>query len=149
MISVLMSKQHYESADWSPWQRTEVKSLEKINRRAARFVTSIYHRTSSVSNMIDQLRWQDLETRRQNFQLSLILTIYQYHSLELILTNSLLGHTLATSGIICQAISKKLLLLTLLKTWLATNCNDYVFVCNCVNPPPLCTVFACEVHTVI
>ena len=89
-----------------------------------------YHCTSSVSNMIDQLGWQDLETQRQNFRLSLlfkithdqtciplsdipsqhhppqqqdlILTIYQYHLLELIPTSFLLGRTLATSGIICQ-----------------------------------------------
>jgi len=48
-------------------EAAEVQNLEKINRRATSFVTSIYHLTSSVSNMIGQLRWQDLETRRQNF----------------------------------------------------------------------------------
>jgi len=118
----------------------QCQNLEKINRRAARFVTSTYHRTSSVSNMIKQLGWQDLETRRQNFHLSLLFkiihnqtcipltditpptiitsstiatrsdlnnNIYQYHLLELIPTSSLLGRTLATSGIICQAISNK------------------------------------------
>ena len=52
----------YACAVWSLWQRTEVQNLEKINRRAARFVTSTYHRTSSVFNMIDQLGWKDLET---------------------------------------------------------------------------------------
>jgi len=34
-----------------------------------------YHCTSSVSNMIDQLGWQDLETRRQNFRSSLLFKI--------------------------------------------------------------------------
>jgi len=49
--------------------------IEKINCRAARFVTSNYYRTSSVSSMIDQLEWQDLETRRQNFHLCLVFKI--------------------------------------------------------------------------
>ena len=62
----------YTCMVWSPWQRTDVQSLEKINRRATRFVTSIYHHTSSVSSMIDQLGWQDLETRRRNFHLFLL-----------------------------------------------------------------------------
>ena len=65
-FSLLRPQLEYACAIWPPWQRTEVQNLEKINRQAARFVTSTYHRTSSVSNMIDQLGLQDLEARRQN-----------------------------------------------------------------------------------
>ena len=54
----------YACVIWSPWQRRDVQNIEKINHRTARFVTSNYYHTSSVSSMIDQLEWQDLETRR-------------------------------------------------------------------------------------
>ena len=63
-FSLVRPQLEYACAVWSPWQRTEVQNLEKIIHRAARFVTSTYHRTSSVSNMIDRLRWQDLKTQR-------------------------------------------------------------------------------------
>ena len=36
-----------------------------VQRRAARFVCNRYHNTSSVSDMISNLSWQSLETRRQ------------------------------------------------------------------------------------
>ena len=74
-FSLVRPQLEYACAVWSPWQRTKEQNLEKINRWAARFFTSTYHHTSSVSNMIDQLRWQDLETWRQNFCLSLLFKI--------------------------------------------------------------------------
>ena len=48
------------------WQRADIDKIEKINRRAARFVTSNFHCTSSVSSMINRFGWRQLQTRRQN-----------------------------------------------------------------------------------
>jgi len=69
-FSLVRPQLEYASIVWSPWQRRDVEKLERINRRAARFVTNDFYRTSSVTNMIHQLGWQQLETRRQNSRLS-------------------------------------------------------------------------------
>ena len=49
--------------------------LEKVNRRAARFVTNNFYRTSSVSSMIHKFGWQQLETRRHNSRLCFLFKI--------------------------------------------------------------------------
>ena len=61
-FSLVQPQLEYASIIWSPWQRRDIEKLEKINRRAARFITNNFYRTSSVSSMIHQLGWQ--ETRR-------------------------------------------------------------------------------------
>ena len=54
----------YSSPVWSPWQNTNIKKIESIQKRAARFVLNIRdHR--SISNVIkEDLKWQTLEERR-------------------------------------------------------------------------------------
>ena len=47
-----------------------VLSLNKIQRAAARFVTNNYQRKSSVTALIQDLGWTDLQTRRKNFRLT-------------------------------------------------------------------------------
>ena len=49
-----------------PWLS---KSLEKIQRSAARFVTQNYRQTASVTSLIQNLGWTDLKTRRKNSRL--------------------------------------------------------------------------------
>jgi hypothetical protein len=44
----------------------------RIQRRAARYVTNRYHNTSSVSDMLDQLEWPSLESRRTNSRLTMM-----------------------------------------------------------------------------
>ena len=39
-----------------------------VQRRAARFVTGIYERYASVSDMLQHLQWDTLENRRNNFR---------------------------------------------------------------------------------
>ena len=45
----------YASVIWSPWQHTLSSSIEKVQRRAARYVMNNYCYTSSVSNMMSNL----------------------------------------------------------------------------------------------
>ena len=47
-----------------------VLSLNRIQRAAARFVTNNYQRKSSVTALIQDLGWTDLQTRRKNFRLT-------------------------------------------------------------------------------
>ena len=50
---------------WDPYHQTDKDKLEKIQRRAARFVMGDYKTTSSVSAMLTTLNWPLLEERRQ------------------------------------------------------------------------------------
>ena len=58
---------------WVPWQSTLISQLEQIQRRAARFVTNTYtcDPTVSVTNLMDQLDWESLESRRSKLRLSM------------------------------------------------------------------------------
>ena len=55
---------------WDPYRRSDVDELNKIQRAAARFVTNNYQRKSSVTALIQDLGWTDLQTRRKNFRLT-------------------------------------------------------------------------------
>ena len=58
----------YASAVWNLHQEKDIKSLEKIQRGAARFVFNNYtDRTpGTVTSMLNALRWDNLEMRRRN-----------------------------------------------------------------------------------
>ena len=45
----------YASVVWDPYTATNISKIEAVQRRAARFVCNRYHRTASVSVMIDRL----------------------------------------------------------------------------------------------
>ena len=96
-FSLVRLQLEYACVIWSPWQRN-IQNIEKINRRAARFVTSNYYHTSSVSSMIDQLEWQDLETRRQNFRLCMLFKII--HNQTCIPLSDITSPTTTTSSTI-------------------------------------------------
>ena len=64
---------------WNPWVGGQIKQLEMVQRRAARYVLNRHHNTSSVTSMLDQLGWVPLETRRRNCQLSLFYKIVNNH----------------------------------------------------------------------
>ena len=49
--------------------------MEKIQRRAARFVQGDYKQTSSVSAMIDNLEWPSLEERRKQLRINYLIKI--------------------------------------------------------------------------
>jgi hypothetical protein len=65
----------YCSSVWSPYTKAQVKKLEMVQRRAARYVTNRYHNTSSVTSMLDHLQWDTLEQRRERIQLTMLYKI--------------------------------------------------------------------------
>ena len=71
----------YSSPVWSPWQNTNIKKIENIQKRAARFVLNIRdHR--SISNVIkEDLKWQTLEERRN---ISRLVDMYKILHISLI-----------------------------------------------------------------
>ena len=54
----------YASVVWAPHTKCHITMLEKIQRRAARFVCNNYSRYNSVTDMLNMLNWQSLEQRR-------------------------------------------------------------------------------------
>ena len=49
---------------WDPPTTKNIPAVEMVQRRAARFVTGEYRRTSSVSTLIKTLGWHPLAHRR-------------------------------------------------------------------------------------
>jgi hypothetical protein len=62
----------YCSTVWDPHTKTQSETIEKVQRRAARWVTGRYHNTSSVSNMLQDLGWRDLSQRRVDNRLCML-----------------------------------------------------------------------------
>ena len=54
----------YANTVWDPHDRQDINSIERVQRRAARFVKSDYGRTSSVTEMMKDLKWRSLQERR-------------------------------------------------------------------------------------
>lgn len=63
-------KIEYAAAVWDPHNTDKITSLEKIQRRAARIVSNDHMRTSSVTEMIEKLKWPSLEQRRKAARLT-------------------------------------------------------------------------------
>ena len=65
----------YCSTVWSPYTKKDIKKIEMVQRRAARYVTNRYHNTSSVTSMLEHLEWETLEERRTKNQLFMFFKI--------------------------------------------------------------------------
>lgn len=72
--TLVRPKLEYASSVWDPYHKTYIESLEKVQRRAARFIKNDYQRSSSVTNMLKELKWDTLEDRRTKTRL---VTIYK------------------------------------------------------------------------
>ena len=65
----------YASVVWSPWQSYVEETLEKVQRQAARYVCNKYG-IISVTNLINDLKWDTLKVRRIKSSLCLMYKIY-------------------------------------------------------------------------
>ena len=54
----------YASVVWDPYTGRDSDRLERVQRHAARYVVGDYHRGSSVTNMLNDLKWEPLARRR-------------------------------------------------------------------------------------
>ena len=62
--SLVRPQVEYASVVWSPYTKDNINKIEKVQRRAARWVTNDYSSYSSVTDMLSNLGWRSLENRR-------------------------------------------------------------------------------------
>ena len=65
----------YAAPVWDPYYNVDTYMLEKVQRRAARWILSEYSRTSSVTALLSTLEIPTLEQRRQSSRLTLFYKI--------------------------------------------------------------------------
>ena len=70
--TVVRPQLEYASSVWSPHTDTAIQQIEKVQRRAARWVKRDYSRTSSVTAMLQSLNWRRLDLRRIDNRLSVM-----------------------------------------------------------------------------
>ena len=65
----------YGSSVWDPYTDKLQEELEKVQNRAARFVTRNYvYETGSMTGILGQLKWESLKKRRKDNRLILLYT---------------------------------------------------------------------------
>ena len=71
--SIIRPSLEYASCVWDPYQTNQIQELEKVQRRAARFVFNSYTDTTPghVTNLVQQLNWEPLESRRTKNRLTM------------------------------------------------------------------------------
>ena len=70
---------------WDPHTETAVKQIEAVQRRAARWVVNRYRQTSSVLDMLSDLQWPSLQSRRRQARLS---TLFKHVHRKIIIDSS-------------------------------------------------------------
>ena len=73
--SMCLSTLEYAAPIWDPYQTTDMKKFDKIQRRGARFVTRNYRRSTRGEQIVKDLKWEDLSTRRYHSRLILFYQI--------------------------------------------------------------------------
>ena len=64
----------YSSTVWDPHQQASIKTLEQVQRRAARYVFNDYSSRvpGCVTKMLEDLNWEPLEAQRRHNRLSML-----------------------------------------------------------------------------
>ena len=78
-LSLVRSVLEYGASIWDPHLSKDSQAIEKIQRRAARFVKSDHNPTSSVTQLLKDLGWKDLAQRRRELRLALLYKIVNGH----------------------------------------------------------------------
>ena len=65
----------YCASVWNSHHTTSINKLEMVQRRAARYATNRFRNTSSVSDMLESLQWESLQSRRAKIQLIMLFKI--------------------------------------------------------------------------
>jgi hypothetical protein len=69
--TLIQPQLEYASSVWDPLYKTEIDELEKVQRRAIRFIKNSHDRTASVTSMQNELKLPTLQQRRQLSRLTI------------------------------------------------------------------------------
>ena len=75
--TLVRPKLEYAAPIWHPYHGTQIGQMKKVQRTAARWTCRRWRNTSSVGDMLDELEWPSLETRREQPSLTFF---YKIHS---------------------------------------------------------------------
>ena len=67
--TLVRPKLEYAAPIWSPYCKTQIQQVEKVQRTAARWTCRRWRNTSSVGEMLDELQWPTLEAGRDQSSL--------------------------------------------------------------------------------
>jgi hypothetical protein len=70
-----LSQLEYACVAWDPHKIKDISNLEKVQRKAARYVKQNYSKHSSVTRMIQELGWKNLKDRRKDIRLTMLYKI--------------------------------------------------------------------------
>ena len=70
--ALVRPKLEYACTTWDPYYKKDKATLERVQRRAARFCTQNSQQTASVTDMLKELNRDTLETRRKKARLTLV-----------------------------------------------------------------------------
>ena len=87
--SLVRPSLEYACSVWDPYLQQDIDAIERVQRRAARFVTNKYRNTSSVGNMLQHLEWRSLQDRRKDSRLNIFYKIVN-NKVEIQKTNRLI-----------------------------------------------------------
>jgi hypothetical protein len=68
--SIVRPQVEYSSSVWDPFYANQIDTIEMIQRKAARFCLNRYQKLDSVTDMLQQLNWKSLASRRRANRLS-------------------------------------------------------------------------------
>ncbi len=68
-LSLVRPQLEYATTVWDPYHQNQIDKVEKVQRRAARFVTNQYSQRQSVTDMLEELKWKSLQQRRKEARL--------------------------------------------------------------------------------
>ena len=74
-ISLIILILEYAYTVWDPYTLKDINKIDKIQRRAAVFTKNNYSWSTSVTDHINDLNWQNLQTRRSNLKLIMMYKI--------------------------------------------------------------------------
>ena len=74
-VSMVISTLEYAAIVWDPHQAKQTAALERVQRKAARWIKGDYKRLSSVTTMMESLRLEPLDQRRKNSRLTFLYKI--------------------------------------------------------------------------
>jgi hypothetical protein len=63
----------YANTVWDPYTQTDINKVEAVQRRAARYVANNHRNRSSVSNIIQRLKWRPLADKRKDARLVMLI----------------------------------------------------------------------------